>query len=87
MKIYRLCYNSYGDEVCGGDEYLFISREYAEKHKKKMIENSMFEEENFSIEELEVREEHSETKESYYSKHDSELTRQEVKELEESSKY
>jgi len=57
MKIYRLCYNSYGDEMCGGDEYLFLKKEFAEKHRDDMmVSNKPFKEENFSIEEIEVRE-------------------------------
>jgi len=52
MKIYQLHYNSYGDELCG--EFYSTARKCTIM-KNKLLKYSGFKEENFSIEEIEVK--------------------------------
>jgi len=52
MKIFKLRYNSYGDELCGD---LFSTMRKLNIRKNKMINNYKgFKEKNFSVEEIEV---------------------------------
>jgi hypothetical protein len=52
MKIYKLYYDSYGDELCG--EY-FSTKIKVNKYMKKLIEEYKLKKDNFKIEEISVK--------------------------------